>query len=92
MERVQKKAKIMQILTDNHTTPYKVEQEKKNFTMKLPVVNDRGSVSWTPVIGKKIFHWGLFEKIKFENFDFQNQKYLTPKKYLEDLLRCKIEF
>ena len=28
-----------------HTTPYKVEQEKKNFTMKLPVVNDRGSVS-----------------------------------------------
>ena len=28
-----------------HTTPYKVEQEKKNFTMKLPVVNDKGSDS-----------------------------------------------
>ena len=41
--------------------------------MKLPVVNDRGSVSWTPVIGKKIFHQELLEKIKFENFDFQNQ-------------------
>ena len=60
--------------------------------MKLPVVNDKGSVSWTPVIGKKIFHRGLFEKIKFKNFDFQNQKYLTSKKYLEDLIRCKIKF
>ena len=32
-------------------------------------------------------HQGLFEKI----FDFQSQKYLTPEKYLENLLRCKIK-
>ena len=60
--------------------------------MKLPVVNDRGSVSRTPVIGKKIFHRGLFEKIKFENFDFQNQKYLAPKNIWRTFNRCKIEF
>ena len=60
--------------------------------MKLSVVYDKGSVSWTPVKGKKIFHQGLFEKIKFENLDLQNQKYLTPEKYLEDHSICKIEF
>ena len=35
-------------MSSNHlvtTTPCKVEQEKKNFTMKLPVVNDKGGVS-----------------------------------------------
>ena len=85
-------ASLLSFTVGDITTPYKVKQEKKNFTMKLPVVNDRGGISWTPVIGIQNFHRGLFEKIKFENFDFQNQKYLTPKKYLEDLRRCKIEF
>ena len=39
-----------------------------------------------------IFSWALLEKLQFENYTLQYEKYLTPEKYLEDPIRCKIEF
>ena len=49
--------------------PTKSNKRKKIYHETLVA-----GVSWTPVIGIKTFHWGFFEKIKIENFDFQNKQ------------------
>ena len=48
------------ILYAAHTTPYRIGQERKNFTVNLSVAGHKYYISWLVAIGIKSFHRGLF--------------------------------
>ena len=52
-----------QSATQSHTlltTPYRIGQERKNFTVNLSVAGHKYYISWLVAIGIKSFHRGLF--------------------------------
>ena len=42
------------------TTPYRIGQERKNFTVNPSVAGHKYYISWLVAIGIKSFHRGLF--------------------------------
>ena len=58
------------MLADPTTTPYRIGQERKNFTVNPSVAGHKYYISWLVAIGIKSFHRGIFEKIEFKVINY----------------------